>query len=247
MNWKIRYAAQCIKGAVRRNNQDNLLLGSFYLPEQNSAMDHCRSGSADTKDGFVLAVFDGIGGAPHGEAAAYIAAKSMSEGIKPLYFPGEKKMAEQVAGTLLSVNESALRYRDQRKITDYGSTVAGVWFDKRAAASFNIGDSRVYVYRDGQMELVSRDHTVARGVLAQYIGMDEREGILEPDISVMDLQHGMQFLICSDGLTSCMTDAEIQGFFEKEIGGEELINSMMRLVIRRGSPDNATIIWCEAV
>lgn len=246
MSWKIRYAALCITGAVRRNNQDNLLLGDFYLPEMNSAMEVPRVGDASSDNGYLVAVFDGIGGAPHGETAAYIAARSLSQGIESVMFPNEKKISKRLNTVVHTINRTALQYREQRQISDYGCTVAGIWFDKKRASSFNVGDSRVYTYQDGQLTLISRDHTVGHGILSQYIGMEEEVGEPEPDVRVMNMKHGMQFLICSDGLNACMSDREIGQFFQKE-SGEQLVQDMMDQVKRRGAPDNTTIIWCQAV
>lgn len=209
-------------------------------------MEDGRTGTADCEKSFTLAVFDGIGGAPHGEAAAYIAAKSMGGGISPMLFPTPEKIRKRLDRTILLANESSLRYRDERKIRDYGCTAAGIWFCRKYAGIFNVGDSRIYAYSDGAMKLVSKDHTVGRGILSQYIGMDKQEGIPEPEISVMDLKTGMQFLICSDGLIACMSDREIEDHFRKK-QEKEFVASMMDTVKRRGSPDNTTVIWCEVL
>lgn len=246
MSYRIRYSASCITGAVRRNNQDNLLLGDFYLPENNRAMEDGRTGAADCEKSFTLAVFDGIGGAPRGEAAAYITAKSMSMGIGPMLFPTPEKIRKRLSRIILRANDSSLQYRDERRIRDYGCTAAGIWFCKKYAGIFNVGDSRIYSYCDGTMKLASKDHTVGRGILSQYIGMDEREGTPEPEISVMNLKKGLQFLICSDGLTACMSDREIEEHF-REKRGKEFVTSMMDIVKRRGSPDNTTVIWCQVI
>ena len=104
MSCRIRYSASCITGAVRRNNQDNLVLGNFYLPEDNCAMEDGWTGTADSGKGFTLAVFDGIGGAPHGEAAAYIAAKSIGGGISPMLFPAPEKIRKKLGRTILRAN-----------------------------------------------------------------------------------------------------------------------------------------------
>lgn len=246
MSCRIRYSASCITGAVRRNNQDNLVLGNFYLPEDNCAMEDGWTGTADSGKGFTLAVFDGIGGAPHGEAAAYIAAKSIGGGISPMLFPAPEKIRKKLGRTILRANESSLRYRDERKIRDYGCTAAGIWFCGKYAGIFNVGDSRIYAYSDGTMKLVSKDHTIGRGILSQYIGMDGQEGIPEPEISVMNLKKDLQFLICSDGLTACMSDKEIEEHFQNK-RGKEFVTSMMDTVKRRGSPDNTTVIWCQVL
>lgn len=247
MRYEIRYAARCTTGLVRRNNQDNLLLDSFHLPEVNRAMEEGKTGKTDSKNGCLLAVFDGIGGAPHGEAAAYIAARTMSSGLKRPFWNCVRKEEDTVRESLLNVNREAIRYRNARKIRDYGCTVAGIWIDRGKISAFNLGDSRIYCYQGGKLSLLSETHAIGRGILTQYIGMEEQEGPPDPAVRVMKMRHGLHFLICTDGVTACMTDREIAAHFEEKGSGDLFTSDIMETVRRRGAPDNATVIWCEVV
>lgn len=247
MGYEIRYAARCTTGLARRNNQDNLLLNSFHLPEINQAMEEGKCGVSDSSNGCLLAVFDGIGGAPHGETAAYIAARTMSEGMNRRLSNSVQKEEETMRERILQVNTEAIRYRDERKIRDYGCTVAGVWMDGGKVSAFNLGDSPIYCYQGGKLSILSKAHTIGRGILTQYIGMDEEEGTPEPAIQVRNLEQGMRFMICTDGVTACMADREIQEYFEKYSDGEQFTSEVIKTVLRRGAPDNATVIWCETV
>ena len=81
--------------------------------------------------------------------------------------------------------------------------------------------------------------------LIQYLGMDPGEIILEPTIHSSDLQKGDTYLICSDGLTDMVTEADIASLLNKAADAEEATAGLVELALENGGKDNITAIVCK--
>jgi protein phosphatase len=126
-----------------------------------------------------------------------------------------------------------------------------------------VGDSRCYTWRDGVLQQVTRDQTIAqelidRGalsaeraqnsplhhVLSSAIGAEEAL----PVISRVDIgQRGMVTLVCSDGLTKHVSDEEIGAAIARMTSAEQLCRELVDLVLERGGSDNVTIVVGRAL
>lgn len=140
-----------------------------------------------------------------------------------------------------------------------GSTVAGFYLADVPAA-FHVGDSRVYVMRDGNLTLITRDHTFvqqlvdAGEITSEEAHVHPRKNVITraigtfsaPDVefTTMDLRAGDVVLICSDGLTDELMDVEIQDILATTLsaGLDSAANALRDSAIFAGGHDNITVV-----
>lgn len=197
------------------------------------------------------AVADGMGGHDAGDVAATITVRALAalcEDAAPID-------ADAIARTLKATNgaiHAHLTERGQRG----GCTVAGLWLDRDRAHIFWAGDSRVYRFRERQLERLTRDHSVVQqlldagvlsadqaahhpqaNVITRALGVDHQ---VEIDFCTVEFGTGDRFLLCSDGITVELNDAEIAGYMSEEPG--ESMNAIMAAALTSGGRDNLTLI-----
>jgi PPM family protein phosphatase len=138
-----------------------------------------------------------------------------------------------------------------------GSTLAGMAIHDFTVSLINVGDSRMYLIRNGLMEQISKDHTLAedqvergimtrdevrdsqlRHILSSVIGVDPRIRVHMDELTVFP---GDMFLLCSDGLTAVMSDPEILQEVLRDKPGPQTLDRMIEEVNLRGGPDNTTL------
>ena len=124
--------------------------------------------------------------------------------------------------------------------------------------SLNIGDSRVYLMREGQLDQLTTDHSVVQeliaagrlspeeaenhpygNVITRAVGPSDR---VAPDYVRVEIVDGDRFVICSDGLTKELTDYGIQHFLTKHPDPQGAVEAMMSAALENGGRDNITII-----
>jgi serine/threonine protein phosphatase Stp1 len=201
----------------------------------------------------VWAVADGMGGHEYGERAS----QAIVEALKSVGNAANlDAQIETVRNSVLAAN-SMIYAEGQAKGQRMGSTVVSLVVQDGEYAVLWAGDSRAYLYRDGALMQISRDHTqvqslIDRGllapedaaghpmshVLARAIGV-----LAQTDLDVVrdGLKPNDVFLLCSDGLYGLVSDAEIaERLDHTSLGGtaQDLIN----LSLERGAPDNVTVI-----
>lgn len=204
----------------------------------------------------VFLVTDGMGGHASGDVASRMAAENV---MAELQFAGAgdvvsrvEEAVRQANGALYEINTA----RDYVPGTGMGTTLAGVWLtEKGRAVVFHVGDCRVYRYSQGELYLLTRDHSLhqawhdggrqgpepKRHLVLRAVGPWEN---VEPEISIQDIQPGDTFLICSDGLSGMLSDAQIAAALE-ETAGDSLQHACSRLVAaanERGGRDNIAVL-----
>ncbi len=207
------------------------------------------------------AVADGMGGMTAGEVASGAVVAAL-DGIAPGAVPGAAALMHEVRARLHAVNGRLRELAARRGVgVVIGSTVAGLLLHGRHFAALWAGDSRVYRHRGGDLDRLTRDHSLVQamvdaGVLAprdaeahphasviqRAVGVGDR---LELDVVHARAEAGDTFLLCSDGLTRVVADEEI----ERLIGPgplEPICEGLLRLVLERGAPDNVTAILVRA-
>jgi PPM family protein phosphatase len=148
--------------------------------------------------------------------------------------------------------------RDDLSLQGMGTTVAGLLVRDGVAAIAHVGDSRVYRLRGTEMKLMTRDHTwVNEQVMAGFLTEDQArthplrnvvtralggEAEVAVDVSEVELRKGDLYLICSDGLTTMLTDADIK----HRLASGKPLDEICRLLIsdanERGGVDNITVV-----
>jgi len=250
----IRYAAACVQGNARRNNEDNLFCDGFYLPENNSGMEEIRTGQL-TCSCSIVAVFDGMGGETAGETAAYLAARTLSEeNNKTNTLAGRLAVRLHKSGTAAdlcyAMNEAVCRYAGTNRIHSMGSTVAGLLIFGKQITGFNLGDSRIYHLSDAGFQQISQDHNERSVIrrktpLTQFLGIPKSEMHIEPHYEKRRLQAGERYLLCTDGVTDVLEDSEIQEFLCNTSSPADTVRAMLDKIRACGYVDNTTLILLE--
>jgi PPM family protein phosphatase len=216
-------------------------------------------------------VLDGMGGHRAGEVASRLAMETIASFYKkyasdsgnPMdifenYDPSFTYQANLLRQAAFTANRIVLEKSIQNEeFQGMGSTVAGVAMHDSTASMINVGDSRTYLIRNGRIEQISRDHTLAedqveRGlmtreeardsqlkhILSSVIGVDSRIRIHMDELIIFP---GDILLLCTDGLTAVMEDGEVLDLLTRETPGQELLNRIVEEVNLRGGPDNVTL------
>ncbi len=222
-------------GKIRANNQDSGYAGRH-----------------------LFLVADGMGGHAGGDVASAIALKRIVEADKPYASAQDAEFALQSA--LLAANTMlAETVFDHPELTGMGTTVSAILRVGDQMVLAHIGDSRIYLYRDGLLEQVSADHTfVQRLVDSGRITQEEaavhpRRSVLmrvlgdvdsSPDIdtTILDAKPGDRWLICSDGLSSYVSNDKIAAALRNFSGTKDASNRLVRESLDQGAPDNVTVV-----
>ena len=143
-----------------------------------------------------------------------------------------------------------------------GTTLTGLYLDLSDGppqwVTLNIGDSRVYLMREGIIEQITTDHSVVQELMAAgRLSPEEAENhpygnvitravgpseSVAPDYVRLDVVDGDRFVICSDGLTKELTDYGIQHFLVENADPADAVAAMMDAALENGGRDNITII-----
>jgi serine/threonine protein phosphatase PrpC len=217
-------------------------------------------------------VADGMGGHLAGEVASRVAVemingafrKWIEEEASEQEIFGEPDASLSLVGNYLLgairlansvVYEMAL---EQKHYQGMGTTVAALFVTPTMIISANVGDSRIYLMRDGDLERLSRDHSLVgeqiemgmmteeeadsssiKHVLTRNLGSSED---VEPDIFEIEPSDNDCFVLCSDGVTDLLNDGEILGLSMEASAPEDLCKKIIDTVLKRGAHDNTTII-----
>ena len=227
---RIRLAGATHLGMVRDNQED-----AWLIREPESGTDRRRHGR-------LLVVADGIGGSQAGEVASNLAVTTIAES----YFAGSGEPRSRLRGAIQDANRRILEETEIRADRrGMGSTVvAAVIYGDQLVVAW-LGDSRAYLVRDREVTQLTRDHhgasvagiRVQEGGLTRWLGM----GIsVDPDVRQISLRPGDAAMICTDGIHSLVSPAEI-GRFARE-GPEKWSTDLVDLALKRGAPDNVTAV-----
>ena len=145
------------KGLVRDNNEDN-----FTINNVSKKLEYKNVSFVSEHDEPVLAaVFDGMGGESKGEYASFISAK-IAKGLYTAVRDSENvSMEELVNSYVQSANNEIRNFLEQNRCRTGGSTVVAAVIKNQMIFPFSLGDSRIYLLRDGVLSQVSKDQTLA--------------------------------------------------------------------------------------
>jgi len=235
-------------GNYRENNEDAIDLKQF--PDMTVAI-----------------VADGMGG----QAAGEIASKKAIEVI-PTYLRknvGAGATTDQIKTTIrkaiVQANEEIIAMGAlDRDLRNMGTTVVIALWRKGSSEMYiaNVGDSRAYLIRNGNIEQLTVDHSLAqalvdnktisaaearehrfRNVLWKYLGSKEvGEG---PEVKVVTIQPTDCFLLCTDGLTGPVPDQQLLSFIQEHPEVQECADGLGQLALDNGSRDNVSCIVME--
>jgi len=199
----------------------------------------------------VCIVADGMGGHPAGDVASRLAVERLIEEID-----AQVQDEDALAGAILSANHTLFAEMERvPALYGMGTTVAGLVLHPELILAFNVGDTRIYAIRSGEIAQISIDHTMEIGgnlignkpprVLSQCLGGFLNDQALEPHVIALPLEAGAEFLICSDGLHDMLTDAEIARCLAPDLAAS--VQTLFEHAMREGGIDNISIIQVRVV
>jgi serine/threonine protein phosphatase PrpC len=262
----VEYAGITVNGCVRDHNEDRfgwvVLDGGapFVTPPDEHAVDESQAGSGA---GLVFAVADGLGGYGGGEVASGLAVEASLAQVQRR-LTGGAGIPASVRDAFNRANQTILdAAHDGRGGRRMQSTLSALVFTPGEAHLGHVGDSRIYRRRDGELELLTNDHSQVMELLRLHIITPEQavehparyaltrsvggDIMVRIDVRNELLRSGDEFLLCSDGLWSNVTSFEIA----EALAGPPApaCRRLVDLALERGGDDNATALAirvCEA-
>ena len=259
-------------GKVRRDNQDHFLICSLRkqvvarltsLPDP----DHLMADSERLASLFMVA--DGVGGAAKGEEASRVALEAVTQYVSRSmrcyyaagstdkeFFDALQEGAHQSHGELLRRGEEDTDYRGMATTL---TLFLGVW---PRGYLLQVGDSRCYLLREGELSQVTRDQTMAQemvdaGIMTRAdVAGTRLEHTLsssiggrqtDPKVTRFDLAWGLVLLLCSDGLTRHVPDERIRDVLRSMTSAKQACEDLLQEALDGGGSDNITIVVGRAL
>jgi protein phosphatase len=212
---------------------------------------------------YVLAVADGMGGMAFGELASMLALRSGWEqspnAIKWSWIINDREIEDLKEWAQLffqRMDETILeRARLEPETAGMGTTLTVAFTVGPEAFIVHVGDSRAYLYREGRLMQMTRDHTLAQECLDAGHPVPSRSwhhvltnclGGVEQGVHVefhhFQLVDGDQLLLCTDGLTDLVPDEEVADILARNLPVQEASRALVNLALERGGTDNVTVI-----
>jgi len=218
----------------------------------------------------IMLVADGVGGSAAGGDASRLAAETVARYVASTMRCYHTAGSAQEGEFLAALREAALeaheavrgaadtRAADPALPRTMATTMTLAMVVWPWAYVLQVGDSRCYYYWDGELRQVTRDQTVAQDLVDSGMLKPERAatspfsrvlassiggGEASPVVTRLDIrQRGCVLLLCSDGLTTHVSDAEIATRLAAMTSAEQLCGSLLDLALERGGTDNVTVI-----
>nr|BFF23288.1 protein phosphatase 2C domain-containing protein [Glycomyces mayteni] len=237
MSLHLRYAAVSDRGVVRQGNQDSVFAGSHFI-----------------------AVADGMGGMAAGDLASAIVINTVA---RLDVAPPPDSVVDELADAVADANRAIRRcVADDPQKEGMGTTLTALWFDGEWFNLVHIGDSRAYRLREGAFEQVTVDDTYVqmlvdegritaeeaerhpqRSLLLRALGASE----VEPAFQTIKGVVGDRLLLCSDGLSGPVSDADIARTLQTAASPQEAAETLVQQALDAGAPDNVTVLIADVV
>ena len=256
------------QGKVRKENQDQFLIASLHktMQIQSTSLPPERLPELMSESrGFVFLVADGVGGMPGGQHASGTALSTIAHYVTHtmrLYYhhdpDEESKFLADLQESVLH-SHSLLRAEGEADPLREGmattlTLVAVLW---PRAYVVHVGDSRLYILRQGRLDQITKDQTMAqalvdagvldsanlerspfKSILSSAVGGSQAT----PMTTVTDVRWDDVMLLCTDGLTKHVTEGEIQQHLTDVHSAELICRKLVDLALERGGSDNVTVV-----
>ncbi len=269
---KVRFGAVSDKGRVRPRNEDHYMVARVRRTLNVLAHNLPKEEMPDFlgEDAYAMVVADGMGGMNAGDVASMLA---ISTGVK-LADKSVKwgfKINEKEARDLLSRMSAYFREIDrritrksetERRLFGMGTTLTLAYSVGIHLFIIHVGDSRAYLFRKGQLQQLTHDHTVAqaladagaikqqdvrhhkrRNTLTNYLG--GHSGKVKADVRWLQLEDGDHVLLCSDGLSDMVEDPGIAGCLVENPEPATAAIELTQMALRNGGKDNITVVVAQ--
>jgi serine/threonine protein phosphatase PrpC len=237
----MKFSASTDIGKVRQTNED-----AFFLSE----------------NGVVFAVADGMGGHHCGEVASLLAVTTVDKYSHTLAECPEEEITDnlnQIAHDVFFLISAKVSEDDM--CSKMGTTIVIAVIRNNRLYYAHLGDSRLYLLRNGVLSRVTHDHSVVQELVDAKV-ITEIEALSHPmrnmvtrvladgseyvpDVSNIELYNGDKLLLCTDGLCGAIDDEAIKNELIKKISPEEINKSLIDLSLETGGNDNITVITID--
>jgi PPM family protein phosphatase len=273
---KVEFGAVSDKGK-RPNNEDAFLVlrTGRYMQKLITNIEPELIPEHHEENAYGMAVADGMGGLAAGEVASTMAITTivnlMLSSVKwalkldhPEFREAEIQEAIDRAVNYLNQADFAVgrRAKQDHKLERMGTTVTLSYSFGDDLFIFHVGDSRAYLFHNGQLKRLTRDHTLAqaladmgdipqeaadkhkfRHLLTRAVG--HHGGKLDVEIHHLKLSDHDRVLICSDGLTDAVSDEQIAETLNGTESSQEKCQQLVNLALQQGGKDNITVMLAD--
>jgi protein phosphatase len=245
-------------------------IDAFGLTDVGRKRKHNEDAYAlDVNEGLFI-VADGMGGHAAGEVAAKITVETIGEFIAatrqkeeatwPFRYDHQLQFnSNRLAIAIEKANERVMAaVAAQPWLKGMGTTVVAGLLNEKTLSLAHVGDSRAYLYRDGELSRLTDDHSWVHEQVAAGILTEEEAKThplknvvtralgggpsVSPDLQELTFRPGDEFLFCSDGLTTMLSDEEILDAAENEREPQSLCRKLVDTANERGGVDNITVV-----
>lgn len=225
----------------------------------------------DVERGLFL-VADGMGGHGHGDVASRVAVEAIVQHMDEAFQrwelgegldeSGQRQVGVELEYSIHAAHRSVVSaVAEDQTLAGMGTTVVAMAAAHGSVCLAHVGDSRAYRLRNGVLELMTEDHTwVYEQVKAGYLSPEQArthplksvvtravggDHQVEVDRHEVSVDNGDLFLVCSDGLTTMLTDDEIRQLLSTQGSLEDHCRQLVGLANDKGGVDNITVILVE--
>jgi protein phosphatase len=251
------------QGLMRETNADHFLVASFRrtLRIHASSLGEIDGPHETEQKGLLLLVADGVGDAGDGAARALSTVAQHllheTEICSQMVAHRQDDAVEYLRESVIKAHQTLIDASTSGECECRPTTLtmyAAFW---PFAFVLHVGDSRLYRYRDGILERLTTDQTLAqimidvgkmstdtaehsplKHILWSAVGSNE----LSPQVVVTDCRRGGVVLLCTDGLTKHVSDAEIASHMSRHAPSEKTCQALIDLALSRGGSDNVTVV-----
>jgi protein phosphatase len=256
-------------GKVRPRNEDHFLV--FHIRREQQVLvtnvPHELFPEPSGEIGYVMIVADGMGGMAAGEVASSMA---ITTGLKMIHksekwgFKINQKEARELferANLYFQEIDKSITERSENdsRFSGMGTTLTVAYSVGIDLFIVHVGDSRAYLFREGELRQLTKDHTIAqamadagfippeevrrhrrRNVLTKYLG--GHHGKVKADIRWLRLADSDRVLVCTDGLTEMVHDDVIARILAHHEKPDDAANALLDEALRCGGTDNITVV-----
>ncbi|WP_125768711.1 Stp1/IreP family PP2C-type Ser/Thr phosphatase [Companilactobacillus furfuricola] len=235
------YALLTDVGKLRENNQDYVNVFK------------------NQKDIIFGIVADGMGGHRGGDVASDMAVSHLGHTFEETNISDVDDLREWIIKEISKENDRIISVSNQfDDLNGMGTTMVGVFFTSDKMMVVNVGDSRCYIFHQGKLEQLSVDHSLVhelvetgqispeeaenhpqKNIITQTLGVSQT---VQPRIKNFDLIDNAIILLCSDGLTNMVSDAEIADVLSRDISLDEKCHILIDKANEGGGRDNITAL-----
>jgi protein phosphatase len=242
---QLSVAAGTDVGRIRAGNEDSLYA------------------DADQERGLFI-VADGMGGHAAGEVASEMAVQIVARDLADVRDLTSSTVGDRMAEALKAANRAIYeRTIEEAEKQGMGTTASCLLMGQGRYIIGHIGDSRVYLLRDGVFRQITKDHSYVQeqvdagfltpeqaryhpysNVITRCVGAN---AVVEADVLTGELQAGDLYLVASDGLTGMLEDPQLKKIMESRQTVGRMVDTMITEANRRGGLDNITAIVVQVV